>query len=257
MDVHVTVEHAAIVTIEPSGTKMGEGLTSSVCEAADALGSTAGFRWRKVLTLARQWVDRRSRGPIGIAALVVTLAGCSADSSVFSTFSDPTKHIGLNLLPADQPRVRAIQPRDLIGPDGHCADDAAPASALNFQAGPDASAPGRPATAPPVPQGPAARGIGLEMTECEVERTAGYTDRVEITNDQHGRRHVVLTYVQGEHAGIYRFDGGRLKSIERAPDAPLQATTKPSRNAKKSTSATNAAVTPGVANGPAGPPASR
>jgi hypothetical protein len=208
--------------------------------------------------LARQVEERRSRGPIAIAALAVTLAGCSANSSLFSPFSDPnTKRVGLNLLATDQPRVRAIQPRDLIGPDGHCADDTAPASALNFQAGPDASAPGRPATVPAAPSGSAVRGIGLEMTECEVERTAGYTDRVEITNDQHGRRHVVLTYVQGEHAGIYRFDGGRLKSIERAPDAPLQAPTKPSRNAKKSTSAANPAVTPGVASGPAGPPASR
>jgi len=235
---------------------MGEGLTSSGHEGAGALGSTAGFWWRKVPKLTRQAVARRSRGLIGIAALVVTLTGCSADSNVFSTFSDP-KHVGLNMLATDQPRVRAIQPRDLIGPDGHCADDAAPATALNFQAGPDASVPGRPATAPPAPQGPAARGIGLEMTECEVERTAGYTDRVEITNDPHGRRHVVLTYVQGEHAGIYRFEGGRLKSIERSPDAPLQAPTKPSRNAKKSTSAANPTVTPGAASGPAGPPASR
>ena len=208
--------------------------------------------------LTRQVREPCPRGPIAVAALVLTLAGCSADSSVFSTSSDPnTKHMGLNLLATDQPRVRAIQPRDLIGPDGHCQDDAAPASALNFQAGPDASAPGRPAMVPPVPQGPAVRGIGLEMTECEVERTAGYTDRVEITNGPLGQRRVVLTYVQGVHAGIYRFEGGRLKSIERAPDAPPQAPTKPLRNAKKSAPATNQAVTPGAASGPAGPPASR
>ena len=200
-----------------------------------------------------------SGGPIGVAALVVALTACSADSSMFSTFSsDPSaKRVGLNLLGTDQPRARAIQPKDLIGPDGHCADDAAPASALNFQAGPDASAPGRPAPVSPGPPGPVVRGIGLEMTECEVERTAGYTDRVEITNDPHGQRHVVLTYLQGAHAGIYRFAGGRLKSIERGPDASPQAPTKPSRNAKKSTTATSQAVTPGVASGPAGPPASR
>jgi hypothetical protein len=200
---------------------------------------------------AKQVGEQRPRGAIGIAALVLTLASCSADSL------PNTKPVGLNLLATDQPRVRAVQPKDLIGPDGHCADDPAPASALNFQAGPDASAPGRPTMAPPVPQAPAGRGIGLEMTECEVERTAGYTDRVEITSDQLGRRHVVLTYVQGEHAGIYRFEGGRLKSIERAPDAAPQAPTKPLRHAKKSTPATNPAVTPGAASGPAGPAASR
>jgi hypothetical protein len=206
--------------------------------------------------LARQVGEQRPRGPIGIAVLVLTLAGCSADSSVFSSFSVPnTKPIGLNLPATDQPRLRAVQPKDLIGPDGHCADDAAPASALNFQAGPDASTPGRPAMAPPLPQGPVGRGIGLEMTECEVERTAGYTDRVEITSDQLGRRHVVLTYLQGEHAGIYRFRGGRLKSIERAPDAAPQSPTKPLRSAKKPVA--NQAVTPGAASDPAGQPANR
>jgi hypothetical protein len=207
--------------------------------------------------LTKQVEERRSRGLIAIAALVLSLAGCSADSGVFSKFSGPnTKPIGLNLLAPDQSKVRAIQPTDLIGPDGHCANDAAPASALNFQAGPDASAAGRPTPmAPPPPA--LARGIGLEMTECEVERTAGYTDRVEITNDPRGQRRVVLTYLQGEHAGIYRFEGGRLKSIERSPDAPAQAPTKPSRNAKKPPAAAHQAVMPGVANDPAGPPASR
>jgi len=195
---------------------------------------------------------------MAIAALVVALAGCSADSGVFSKFSGPnTKPIGLNLLATDQSKVRAIQPTDLIGPDGHCANDAAPTSALNFQAGPDASTPGRPAPMAPPPPALAGRGIGLEMTECEVEKTAGYTDRVEITDGPHGQRHVVLTYLQGEHAGIYRFVGGRLKSIERSPDAQVQPPTKPSRNAKKPPAGTHQAVMPGVASDPAGPPASR
>jgi hypothetical protein len=196
--------------------------------------------------------QRRSKGSIAIAALVVTLAGCSADSGVFSKFSAPK-----NLLASDQSKVRAIQPTDLIGPDGHCANDAAPTSALNFQAGPDASTPGRPAPMAPPPPALAGRGIGLEMTECEVEKTAGYTDRVEITDGPHGQRRVVLTYLQGEHAGIYRFVGGRLKSIERSPDAQVQPPTKPSRNAKKPPAGTHQAVMPGVASDPAGPPASR
>jgi hypothetical protein len=189
-------------------------------------------------TLTRQMGEQRSRGRVGIAVLLTTLAGCSADSGVLSKFSDPST---LNVFTTDQPKVRAIRPTDLIGPDGHCADEATPASsgatpassALNFQAGPDASPAGRPPTVPSGPRGPAVRGIGLEMTECDVEKTAGYTDRVEITNDALGQRHVVLTYLQGEHAGVYRFEGGRLKSIERSPDAPVQAPTKPARNTAK------------------------
>jgi hypothetical protein len=216
---------------------------------------TTGNKMRK---LTKQVGQRHARGSIAMAALVVTLAGCSADSGVFSKFSGAnTKPIGLNLLATDQSKVRAIQPTDLIGPDGHCASDAAPASALNFQAGPDASAPGRPAPMAPPPPALAGRGIGLEMTECDVEKAAGYTDRVEITNDPHGQRHVVLTYLQGEHAGIYRFVGGRLKSIERSPDAQVQAATKPARNAKKPPAGTHQAVMPGAASDPAGPPASR
>jgi len=189
----------------------------------------------------RQRGDERARGRIGIAVLVVTLAGCSADSGLFSKSSDPSaKHdFGLNVFGTGQPKVRAIQPSDLIGPDGHCADDAAPSSALNFQAGPDASPAGHPTTVPTAPRAPAVRGIGLEMTECEVERTAGYTDKVEITNDERGQRHVVLTYLQGERAGIYRFEGGRLKSIERAPDAQVATPPKPVRKTAKKPTAGN------------------
>ena len=224
-----------------------------------ALPGAASHRdedWQQMRKLSKQVRERRSTAPIAIAALAVTLAACSADTGLFSKISDPNaKPPALNLLTTDQRRVRAIQASDLIGPDGHCADGATPGSALNFQAGPDASPPGHPATMPAPLPAPAVRGIGLEMTECEVERTAGYTDKVEITNDQRGQRHVVLTYLQGEHAGIYRFDGGRLKSIERAPDAPVEVPTKPARHAKQPTPAT--AVTPGVASAPQGPPASR
>lgn len=172
---------------------------------------------------------------MGIAALAVLLAGCSADSGLFSKSADSSakRDFGLNVFGKDQSKLRAIQPSDLIGPDGRCADEAPPSAALNFQAGPDASPAGHPATVPPAPHAPAVRGIGLEMTECEVERTAGYTDKFEIANDEHGRRRVVLTYLQGERAGIYRFEAGRLKSIERAPDAQVATPSKPVRKTAK------------------------
>jgi hypothetical protein len=64
------------------------------------------------------------------------------------------------------------------------------------------------------------RGVGLGMSECEVVRMIGHTDRIEMTANERGQRAVVLTYVQGPRPGIYRFAGGRLVMIERSPEAP-------------------------------------
>jgi len=147
---------------------------------------------------------------------------------------------------------------DLVGPDGRCAFDAAPSAAapfpgspaqdqpppqaapidprsnraLYFTAGPSAGTPQTsfPPGATP-PGGP--RGISLSMTECEVVRVAGYTDRVEVSADPRGQRLVTLTYLSGERPGIYRFVGGRLASMERveAPPAPKKPT-RPTKTAK-------------------------
>jgi hypothetical protein len=67
------------------------------------------------------------------------------------------------------------------------------------------------------------------MTECQVVRVAGYTDRVEIGADPRGQRAVTLTYLSGDRPGIYRFVGGRLASMERVaepaqPKKPQRAT---------------------------------
>lgn len=70
--------------------------------------------------------------------------------------------------------------------------------------------------APPT-EGPTLGGIALGMTECEVVRRAGAPSRVEIA-DEHGERTVMLTYLAGERAGIYRFVSGRLVTMERTPE---------------------------------------
>jgi hypothetical protein len=63
-------------------------------------------------------------------------------------------------------------------------------------------------------------GIALQMSECDVVRRAGPPDDLELGATPGGERAVVLKYLRGPRAGIYRFTGGRLVSIERAPDAP-------------------------------------
>lgn len=171
-----------------------------------------------------------------IAALLM-LGGCSSGSGLFGKSDSGTAHdFGLtrdwNLLAGDQARVRAVQPSDLVGPDGHCAEEtAAPSAALKFQAGPDASRGDTSAARPETPAGPLPRGIGLGMTECEVVRAAGHMDKVEISANERGGRQVALTYLRGNHVDIYQFEDGRLKSIQRAPQAQAaDVPAKPRRN---------------------------
>jgi hypothetical protein len=60
-------------------------------------------------------------------------------------------------------------------------------------------------------------GIALHMTECQLVRLAGPVEKFELASGSRDQRLLVLTYLQGPHPGIYRFSGGRLVVIERAP----------------------------------------
>lgn len=64
-----------------------------------------------------------------------------------------------------------------------------------------------------------ARGVGLYMTECQVVQLLGVPQATNVSRTPRGEREVTMTFLTAEQAGIYRFVGGRLKSIERAPDA--------------------------------------
>ena len=74
---------------------------------------------------------------------------------------------------------------------------------------------------------PAAVGISLQMTECDVVGRIGTPDRVDLGSTERGDRSAVLTYTRGARPGVYRFSGGRLTSIERgaesAPERPKKA----------------------------------
>ena len=64
-----------------------------------------------------------------------------------------------------------------------------------------------------------ARGVGLEMTECQVAQALGAPEATDIARNERGERAVTMTYLRTERAGLYRFVRGRLVSIERAPGA--------------------------------------
>lgn len=157
----------------------------------------------------------------------------------------------------------AVSPEELVSADGRCGAPAvveapaAPAAApspaappadrpVGTMAGDLASAPmpaAAQAAANPnaVPQdqqggGPAvAGGIALGMTECDVVRRAGLPGNINISAGDKGERKVVLTYLAGTWPGIYTFDAGRLKIVDRAPvpETPVKPVKKQKQKAKK------------------------
>jgi hypothetical protein len=82
-------------------------------------------------------------------------------------------------------------------------------------AAPPAPAPGMEIGSPQV-----VGGISLGMSECDAVRRAGQPNNVSIGAGEKGERKVVLTYLTGTRPGIYTFDSGRLKVIDRAPEPP-------------------------------------
>jgi len=160
-------------------------------------------------------IGGRQRGVRGMvaAALACGVAACGSlenmvpdpanfrfpDRSVFvptnsSSYARPVKAAG------------PVGPADLVDAQGQCAG-AAPVSSDAVSTTP--------------------RGVALEMTECDVVRSLGQPQSVDLTPQVGGRRHVVMTYASGERAGIYQFADGRLSAVERGNETP------PSTAAKK------------------------
>jgi hypothetical protein len=111
---------------------------------------------------------------------------------------------------------------DLADSEGRCAFASAAAPAEPGAVQTDA-APG----VPLVPQG-----VSLEMTECEVVKRIGPAERAEIGSNG-SERTAMLTYIHGARPGIYHFVGGRLSSIERAPEPPAPPKAAPRKPAPK------------------------
>ncbi len=190
--------------------------------------------------IARPFASRRYGGLAACLLFAVTAAGCSVDVVALkpdlSKIKETVAPRDLNVFQRRQPMTGVpVAAEELVGADGRCAFDPAPdpSAALNFTAGPTArpGAPDPAAAGAPEAAAPqmTVRGIALGMTECEVVRVAGYTDRVEIGANERGQRSVVLTYMSGPRPGIYRFTGGRLASMERGPEPVPEKPARPAR----------------------------
>jgi hypothetical protein len=200
------------------------------------------------------------------AGLAVAVAGCKNSLQLFQDNNESgwfSKPVDMFAKPSwassasDDKNIRLnpsgpAAPEELVGADGRCGGPAAEAASaapadrpVGSLAGDLASAPMPAATPASVdrnavqPEQPPAApqimgGIALGMSECDVVRRAGLPGNVNIGAGDNGERKVVLTYLSGTWPGIYTFDAGRLKVVDRAPEPPPS--TKPpakKKNAKK------------------------
>jgi hypothetical protein len=167
----------------------------------------------------------RIRGPIlrpatrlELLAAALLLGACSMPD--FDTMRLPSSATLFRPYSVTSFRDKPLAPitaADLVDANGICANPA-PVGA-DPSAPPDATPPGR------------GSGVTLEMTECEVVQRAGAPQNVNIGTSDTGERAVAMTIATGSRPGIYHFVGGRLKSMERGPEAAPEP--KPTKRAAK------------------------
>ncbi len=169
--------------------------------------------------------DRIAVRLLALMALSLGVAACSSDSSTGSLLPQPdsilkrpdwTTFSGAK----GEFSLRPVSSEDLVSADGQCVGTGLAAGSADSTAGGG----GQQSAAALV-----AGSVALQMTECDVVRRAGSPEKVDLGADERGDRTVVLTYTRGPLPGIYRFIGGRLSVIERAPGAPPAAATKPQK----------------------------
>jgi len=163
------------------------------------------------------------------------MAGCSGDmfqSDLLSKDAEwfsRTGRLSISNVSIETPPLtpnRPVTADDLVSPEGYCPGMAPPAGSNALTDG-AAGAPPQPSTSGTV---------ALGHTECDVVRGIGAPGNVNLSRNPRGDRVAVVTYVQGQRAGIYTFTAGRLTSIERGPE-PVAAP-KPVKPKKKKPAAT-------------------
>jgi hypothetical protein len=144
------------------------------------------------------------------AVLACTLGACSSvDLTGFRAPSLDSNYFSLGTTSVYRGGgpARPVGPNDLVDAEGRCAGEA-PAQVDNSLEPGLAAQPAAP------------RGVALQMTECEVARALGQAQRVDVVPGASGERSVVMSYTLGERAGVYRFQSGRLVSVERGAEPP-------------------------------------
>lgn len=150
---------------------------------------------------------------IALGAALQALGACSSDLSLNNLTLVPKPETMMRKpdWPAFSPgkndfALHPVTAADLVNQDGQCAAASEPVASAGDPTAASVAAPGG--------------GVALQMTECEVVRRAGPVEALDIGSNERGERAVTLTYLRGPSPGVYRFVGGRLLSIERAPGPP-------------------------------------
>jgi hypothetical protein len=170
---------------------------------------------------------------LALLVLAPVIAGCSSASDMFSSdllskdaewFSRPGR-LFIRSISIETPPLSANQPvgaADLVSAEGFCPGMAPAGGPGDANALADGAA-GAPAAS-------TTGTVALGHTECDVVRGIGAPGSVNLSNGPRGDRMAVITYSQGQRAGIYTFTAGRLSSIERGPEPvapPKTAKSKP------------------------------
>jgi hypothetical protein len=171
-----------------------------------------------------------------LLALAPMMAACSGGSDILSRDADWFQRAGrlsISSVSISAPPLSPNSPvaaQDLVTAEGYCAGMPQPSGPDGAQALADGPA-GAPA--------PAGGTVALGHTECDVVRGIGAPENVNLSSDPRGERQAVISWLHGPRAGIYTFTGGRLSSIDAAPqqDAPVRAA-KPKAKKKAAKAAT-------------------
>ena len=143
------------------------------------------------------------------------IAGCAGASDLMSRDAEWFSRSGrLFIRNIEAPPLspnKAVTADDLVSAEGYCPGMAAPGGS---PADANAATDGAAAAQVPSTTGP----VALGHTECDVVRGIGAPASVNLSNNPRGDRVAVITYLQGQRAGIYTFTAGRLTSIERGPE---------------------------------------
>lgn len=168
---------------------------------------------------------------LALLLLSPLVAGCTGGLSndLFSAdtewFSRPGRLFIRNIEAPPLTPNKPITTEDLVSAEGYCPGMAPPGGPADA----NAAAVGGPAAAPvPTTSGT----VALGHTECDVVRGIGAPTNVNLSSNPRGDRVAVVTYLQGQRAGIYTFTAGRLTSVERGPEQappPKTAKSKPKK----------------------------
>jgi hypothetical protein len=162
-----------------------------------------------------------------LLAAGLALSGCGSlpDLDSFRPLAPTSMFRGYTVTSFRDKPLAPITAEDLVDSEGRCAGMAVAADS------------GGEPVAPPDAGIPAiSSAVALEMTECDVVRRTGVPQQVDV-GSAGGERVTTLTYIGGARPGIYRFAGGRLKSMERGAEAtptaakPAKRPPKPKRTA--------------------------